>query len=137
MRALNRGKIPVNLPAKALLVPRDIWERKQYAKFRTTSAKRGGLGMGDRSGQQTRVKTGFRSWWSLRTGQGLCLHQVHKTQSDKVVVGWIQALPDPQSHAFQGERKGLLFFFLSFLLSDISKSLWKRKLETGFHCWVL
>lgn len=98
-----------------------------------SSAKCGGLGMGGRFPQLKHAKTGSRAWWSLQTGQGLCLPWVHKPPNDAVVAGWIQVLSNPQSHAFQGERKGLkIILFLAFLLSAISKSLWKWVSLLGF-----
>jgi len=139
MRALSRGKAPLHLPAKALLAPRDIWERKRYANSNSPVwLEAGAWGCGADLRNQNMPEQGSEPGGHCRLGKACGCIGFTNPQVTSVVSGRIQVRSDPQSHAFQGTRKGLkFFFFLAFLLSAISTSLWKGKLQTGFHCWAL
>lgn len=85
-------------------------------RFRCISAKRGALGWGTDLHNRNRVQSlvvaaDQGSQARVAAHIGFTSHQVAA-----VAAGRIQVPSDPQSHAFQGKRKGLkLFYFFSWL----------------------
>lgn len=75
------------------------------------SAKCGGLGMGGDTHNQNMPKQSPEPGGHCRRGKACASTGLTSHQVTAAVAGWIQVPSDLQSHAFQGERKGLKIFF--------------------------